>query len=87
MLAKDGFSVMLKGKTGLGRFFLMEKMTAGFNKNSRDWKYTLVIPKGSILDVSDAQNSKGMVFCYECHMAVKEEENPIMFLPEENCAK
>jgi hypothetical protein len=87
VLAKDSFSVTPKGKIGLGPFFLMEKMKAGFNKASGDWKYTMVMPNGAVMGVTNGRNSKGMVFCYECHMAVAEEQDSMMFLPEEYRAK
>ena len=87
VLAKDSFSVSGAGKIGVGPFFLMEKMNAGFRKASGDWKYSMVMPNGSILGVTNGKNSKAMNFCYECHMAVAEEQDSMMFMPDEYRAK
>jgi hypothetical protein len=83
VLAKDSFSVTGAGKIGIGPFFLMEKMSAGFNKDAGDWKYTLVTPNGAVMGVTNGKNSKAMDFCFECHMAVAEEQDSMMFMPEE----
>jgi len=49
VLAKDSFSVKPNGKVGAGPMFLMEKMVVGFNAESGDWRYTLILPNGKIL--------------------------------------
>jgi hypothetical protein len=36
ILAKDSFTVSPNGRAGVGPLFLMEKMSAGFNKGSGD---------------------------------------------------
>ena len=87
VLAKDSFSVSANGKIGVGPFFLMEKMPKGFKKASGDWKYSMVLPNGSVLGVTNGKNSKSMNFCYECHMAVAEEQDSMMFMPDEYRAK
>ena len=83
LLAKDSFSVTSKGKTGPGPLFLMEKMQAGFKAESGNWRYTMVMPNGQIFGTTNGRNSGKMTFCYECHMAVAEEQDSLMFLPDE----
>jgi hypothetical protein len=83
ILAKDSFTVTPAGRVGVGPLFVMEKMPAGFKKASGDWKYSMVMPTGAIMGVTNGTNSKAMNFCYECHMSVAEEQDSLMLLPEE----
>ena len=83
ILAKDSFAVNGKGNVTVGPLFLMEKMPAGFKADSGDWKYTMIMPNGSVFGVTNAENSAGMQFCIECHAAVAEEQDHMMFLPED----
>jgi len=48
VIAKDSFSVTETGGILLGPLFVMEKMPAGFNPASGDWRYTLIQPDGRI---------------------------------------
>jgi hypothetical protein len=83
VLAKDSFVVQTDGKAAVGPLFLMEKMAAGFNKASGNWKYTMILPDGTVAGVTNGKGSENMVFCYECHMAMDEETDSLFFLPEE----
>jgi hypothetical protein len=84
ILAKDSFTVAPNGRVGVGPLFVMEKMPTGFKKASGDWKYSLVMPTGAIMGITNGTNSTAMNFCYECHMAVAEDQDSMMLLPEEN---
>jgi len=83
LLAKDSFAAMADGKLAAGPLFVMEKMSAGFNKDSGNWRYTMVMPNGQIFGTTNGAGSAKMNFCYECHMAVAEEQDSLMFLPDE----
>lgn len=83
ILAKDSFTVNGNGNVAVGPLFMMEKMKAGFNVESGDWKYTMIMPNGSVFGVTNSRNSAGMQFCVECHAAVAEGQDHMMFLPEE----
>ena len=83
MLAKDSFAVHATGKTGPGPLFLMEKMPAGFNQESGNWRYTMVMSDGAIFGVTNGQNSAKMQFCIDCHAAVAEDHDSVMLLPDE----
>ena len=82
MLAKNSFAAMPDGKLAAGPLFLMEKMKAGWNKESGDWKYTMVIANGSTFGVTKGTNAAGMQFCIECH-ASAEDEDYMLFVPDE----
>ena len=83
LLAKDSFVAKADGKLAAGPLFLMEKMPAGFNKASGNWRYTMVLPNGQVFGTTNGAGSAKMNFCYECHMAVAEEQDSLMFLPDE----
>ena len=82
VLMKDSFVVKPDGKLAVGPGFIMEKMKASFSKPTMNWKYSMILPNGSIFGVTGGKNSKGMTFCHECHGAA-EDEDALRFLPEE----
>ena len=67
----------------VGPLFVMEKMKAGFNPASDDWRYTMVMPDGSIFGVTKGKGSGKVEFCIGCHKAVAPEVDSMMFLPAE----
>ncbi|MDP6566927.1 MAG: hypothetical protein QF578_19020 [Alphaproteobacteria bacterium] len=83
LLAKDSFVAMPNGKLAGGPLFLMEKMPAGFNKASDNWRYTMIMADGSVFGTTKGAGSGKMTFCYECHMSVAEDQDSLMFLPDE----
>ena len=82
VLAKDSFVVTMAGGVGVGPLFLMEKMEAGFNADSGDWRYTLIQPDGSIFGTTNGKGSNNVAFCYECHMGA-EDTDSLLFMPDE----
>ncbi|MDP6874420.1 MAG: hypothetical protein QF521_12890 [Alphaproteobacteria bacterium] len=83
LLAKDSFAANANGKIAPGPLFVMEKMPAGFNKDSGNWRYTMVLPNGQVFGTTNGAGSAKLNFCYECHMSVAEEQDSLMFLPDE----
>ena len=83
VLAKDSFTVTGKGDVFAGALFLMEKMPAGFNQASHDWKYTMIMPDGSLFGTTKGDGSKRVAFCITCHEAVAEKHHQMFFVPEE----
>ena len=81
--AKDSFVVNADGSVSAGPLFVMEKMGAGFNAESGNWRYTMVMPDGSVFGMTGAQGSANVQFCNECHATVAEDQDYMMFLPEE----
>ncbi|UCH76281.1 MAG: cytochrome P460 family protein [Rhodospirillales bacterium] len=82
-LAKDSFTVGAKGQVSPGPLFIMEKMSAGFNPDGGDWKYTMIMPNGAVFGVTGGKNAAGMQFCVDCHIAVGDDQDSMMLLPEE----
>ncbi len=85
ILAKDSFSVTSDSQVYPGALFLMEKMTRGFNKPSGDWRYTMVLPDGSVFGMTNGENSENVEFCIGCH-AAKASFDHIFFIPEDHRA-
>lgn len=82
ILAKDSFLVDPAGKLSVGPLFLMEKMKAGFNAPSGDWRYTLIGPDGTVMGETKGKGSKGVEFCAECHAGVGDTQDHLFFMPE-----
>lgn len=82
-LAKDSFTVTKTGHGQVGPLFLMEKMQAGFNSESDDWRYTMVMPNGSVFGTTNGQGSENVAFCIGCHISVAPDQDSVMLLPDE----
>jgi len=82
VLAKDSFVVKPTGKVSIGPLSVMEKMAHGFNKESGDWRYSLIMPNGKIVGTTNGKNSKAVAFCNDCHSSVADGQDFMMFLPE-----
>ncbi len=83
VLAKDSFTVTPTGQISVGPLFLMEKMGAGFNKTSGNWRYTLIMPNGQIVGATNGKGSNNVKFCIGCHIGVGGDQDSMLFLPAE----
>ncbi len=82
ILAKDSMTVSKDGNAMPGALFLMEKMQAGFNYVSGDWRYTMIMPDGSLFGTTNGEGSERVRFCISCHLAVEQQDH-LFFIPEE----
>lgn len=82
VIAKDSFAVTAAGDVFAGPLFIMEKMSQGFNAASRDWRYTMIMPDGSVFGVTNGQDSHKVQFCITCHARAGDENDHLFFLPE-----
>lgn len=82
VIAKDSFTVNEEGATSAGPLFIMEKMAQGFNYVSGDWRYTMIMPDGSIFGQTKGENSEGVKFCISCHLAAEQNDH-LHFMPKE----
>jgi hypothetical protein len=67
-LAKPSFMVKGNGRAALGPLFIMEKMAAGFNADSDDWRYVMIMPNGSIFGTTNGKGSDKVEFCIGCRV-------------------
>ena len=81
VLAKDSFAVTDQQEVFIGPLFLMEKMPAGFNPASRDWRYSMIMPDGSLFGRTNGLDSARVVFCITCHRAAGDENDHLFFIP------
>ncbi|MEE8203241.1 MAG: cytochrome P460 family protein [Alphaproteobacteria bacterium] len=81
VLAKDSFEVR-GGRVVAGPLFVMEKMASGFNADSGNWRYTLVMPNGKVIGVTNGKGSKNVAFCIGCH-STAEDTDSLFLLPDE----
>jgi hypothetical protein len=81
VLAKDSFTITRRGEVFAGALFVMEKMPSGFNPESHDWRYTMVMPDGSLFGTTKGEGSERVAFCTGCHEAVPERHHQMFFVP------
>jgi hypothetical protein len=79
-LAKDSFTVTSAGTVFPGPLFLMEKMARGFNQASGDWRYSMIMPDGSLFGETKGVGDKQVTFCSDCH-AQAANLDQLYFLP------
>ena len=83
VLAKDSFLVKPNGKAAMGPLFIMEKMADGFNEESGDWRYAMIMPNGKLVGMTKGKNAKAVAFCNDCHVAVADGQDYMFLLPED----
>ena len=77
------FAVTARGDVFSGPLFLMERMEAGFSPETNDWRYSMIMPDGSIFGITKGAGSERVEFCHTCHEAVGDTDN-LFFVPEDN---
>ncbi len=82
ILAKDSITVSKDGKAMPGALFLMEKMATGFNYVSGDWRYTMILPDGSLFGTTNGEGADRVRFCISCHLAVEQQDH-LFYIPRE----
>ena len=82
ILAKDSFEVTRDGDVLTGPLALMEKMQPGFNPQSRDWRYTMILPDGTVFGITNGEGSDRVEFCIECHVAAGDDMDHLFYVPE-----
>mgnify|MGYP003628035952 CR=1 FL=1 len=82
IIAKDSLAVIDDDKIFPGPLFLMEKMPKGFNYVSADWRYTMIMPDGSLFGTTNGVGSGKVGFCIGCHLAVEKQDH-LYFPPKQ----
>ena len=81
IVAKDSFVVGKDGSLTPGPLFIMEKMAKGFSYVSGDWRYSMIMPDGSLFGTTKGENAKRVEFCIGCHLA-REKYDHLYFVPK-----
>ena len=84
VLAKDSFTVTRDGDVYSGPLVLMEKMAPGFSPEGNDWRYTMIMPDGSLLGVTGGVEAAQVGYCRECHVTAPAGHDHLFFVPEEH---
>ena len=86
VLLKDSFTATADGAIFPGPMFVMEKMADGFNRASGNWRYTMVMPDGSLFGETNGVSSDNVKFCIGCH-AMRAEWDHLFFIPADSRRK
>ncbi len=82
VIAKDSFTASADGSVKPGPLFIMEKMAPGFNRQSGDWRYTMILPDGSLFGQTKGENAEQVRFCIGCH-ATRANYDHLFFVPKD----
>ncbi len=82
VLVKDSFAVTKRGDVFSGPLFVMEKMPPGFNLASRDWRYVMIMPDGSLFGMTNGEGSERVEFCATCHAKAGPDNDHLFYVPE-----
>ena len=82
VLAKDSITVTDDGKQFMGAMFVMEKLAAGRNPETADWRYIMVLPDGTLYGDTMGDDPKQMRYCHTCHK-VKSDQDYVFGVPED----
>jgi hypothetical protein len=82
IIAKDSFSVATSREIVLGPLFIMEKMPAGFNGVTGDWKFIQIQPDGTLLGETNGTGAERVEYCIACHLAAVKHDH-LYFVPKE----
>ena len=82
VLAKDSFTVTGQGDVFTGPLFLMEKRPPGFSAATNDWRYTMIMPDGSLFGTTEGEGGDRVEFCARCH-ATAGGADDLFFVPEQ----
>ena len=82
ILAKDSFAVTKRGDVTIGPLFLMRKMAPGFDADTGDWRYTMIMPDGSLFGSTNGEGSDRVGFCVTCHKLAGSQNDHLFYIPE-----
>ncbi|MDH3712472.1 MAG: hypothetical protein OET44_01335, partial [Gammaproteobacteria bacterium] len=82
VIAKDSFAVTETGGILLGPLFVIEKLPAGFNEITGDWRYKLVQPDGTFFGETEGRGAERVEYCIACHWAVEHQDH-LYFIPRD----
>ncbi len=81
VFAKDTITVTSTRKVFPGAMFIMEKLEPGSSPETRDWRYVMLLPDGSIFGDTKGDAAADVEYCAACHIQ-KSREDYVFFVPE-----
>ncbi len=82
IITKDSFTATAAGDVFTGPLFIVEKMAPGFSAAGGDWRYTMIMPDGTVFGTTNGEGSTNVAFCSECHTE-RGKRDRLFFVPEE----
>lgn len=82
IIVKDSFTVTEEGDVFTGSLAIMEKMQPGFDPAARDWRYTMIMPDGSLFGTTKGEGGANVAFCTACHRQAGDVRDHLFFVPE-----
>ncbi len=82
VVAKDSFSINNRGEVLPGTLIVMEKMDPGFDPERGDWRFSAILPDGSILGATKGENTQNVAFCVPCHENAGAGQDYLFFPPK-----
>jgi len=58
-------------------------MSRGFNKASGNWRYSMIMPDGTVYGTTKGKGAKNVEFCVACHATMGDDQDHLFFMPEE----
>lgn len=83
VLAKDSFTVTAQGDVFTAPLFIMEKVAPGFSAKTGDWRYTMIMPDGSLFGTTNGEGSDKVEFCASCHALAGHGRDHLFFVPDQ----
>ncbi len=81
VFAKDAITVTSDNKIFPGAMFGMEKLVAGANPDTADWRYFVVLPDGTLFGDTTGAEPELVEYCHACH-AAKASDDYVFFVPK-----
>jgi hypothetical protein len=81
VVAKDSFSVSADGKVYPGPLSIMEKLPAGASPETGDWRFTEIMPDGSVYGATGGPLAGNVAHCVGCHRVVAVTQDWLYFPP------
>ncbi|NKB51235.1 MAG: hypothetical protein GKR97_03250 [Rhizobiaceae bacterium] len=82
IFAKDTITVTSEGKTFPGAMFVMEKLEAGRNPKTADWRYVMVIPDGTVFGDTIGEEPELVDYCHTCHVG-RASRDYVFYVPKD----
>ncbi|MEM7463030.1 MAG: cytochrome P460 family protein [Pseudomonadota bacterium] len=82
VLAKDSLTLTDNGQFFPGALFIMEKLAAGTNPQTADWRYIMISPDGSVFGDTTGDQRENVNYCHDCHK-VRASYDYVFYIPEE----
>ena len=86
VFAKDSVTITEEGKVFPGAMFVMEKLAAGSQPETGDWRYIMVLPDGTQYGDTTGEEAPQVKYCHACH-AAKADQDFVFFIPDQYLKK